>query len=135
MNSFARLSSLLFAALVPCSALACASASNNTEQDLGDVTAGAYTVHVLQEGVFKAGVTTKFAIKPAGSTPKPDSVACWYGAETAEASTHITASYDANDKDFDCLVPVAQTIAGTDKLWFALTYGTQTTNGSVATKP
>ena len=128
-------SSLFFASLVPAFALGCGSTSNNTEQDLGDVTAGAYTVHINQEGTFKAGTTTKYAIKPTGATPKPDSVACWYGAQNADASTHVTGAYDPNDQDFDCLVPAPATIAATDELWFTLTYGTATASGSVATKP
>jgi non-ribosomal peptide synthetase component F len=135
MHSSHTLSSFLFAALVPCAALACGSSSNNTEQDLGDVTTGGYTFHVLQEGVFKASTTTKYAIQPSGTTAKPDSVACWYGAENAEASTHVTASYDANDKDFDCLVPAPATLAADDKLWLTFTYGTQSFKGNVATKP
>ena len=134
MHSSVRLSALLFTIVVPCSAVACGSTSNNVQRDLGDVTAGSYTVHILQEGEFLPSTTTKYAIKPTGTTPKPDSVSCWFGAQTADASTHVTATYDPNDADFDCLVAAPATVAAGDLLWFNLVYGTQTATGSVATQ-
>ncbi|GAC1524841.1 MAG: hypothetical protein NVS3B10_24040 [Polyangiales bacterium] len=92
---------------------------------------GTDSVHVTQEAAFGPSETTKYALKP---TPvKPDKIECWYGGETATA--HVTASYDANDDDWDCRVPTPATTMPTDKLWFALTIGATSANGSVTPKP
>jgi len=93
---------------------------------------GTDSVHVTEEAAFGPNETTKYALKP---TPtKPDKIECWYGAETA-TTPRVAATYDANDDDWDCLVPTPATTLATDKLWFALTMGATAANGSVTPSP
>jgi hypothetical protein len=101
--------------------------SDFADIDLGTSTVGPYSVHVLQEADFGPNLTTKYALQPTPTVP--DKIECWYGAETT--TPHVTASFDANDKDFDCLVPTPATTLPTDKLWFTLFTGTTSVNGSV----
>lgn len=127
MNAFASRLSLL---VLVVAAAACKS-SDFADIDLGTSTVGTYSVHVTQEAAFGPNETTKYALK---TTPtSPDKIECWYGAETT--TPHVTASFDANDSDFDCLVPTPATTLPTDKLWFALTTGTTTVNGSATPHP
>jgi hypothetical protein len=127
MNPFASRLPLLALFVV---AVGCKS-SDAEDHDLGTAMVGTYSVHVLQEGTFGPGTTTKYAIQP---TPgKPDKIECWFGSETT--TPHVTGNFDPNDSDYDCLVPTPATIQPTDKLWFGLTTGTTTANGSVATSP
>ena len=123
MKSYASRFALLSLVVV---AVGCKS-SSFAEIDLGNVTVGQYSVNVNQEAEFGPNETTKYALK---TTPgKPDKIECWYGAEKATVP-HVTASFDAKDEDFDCLVPTPATTMPTDKLWFALTTGTMTATGS-----
>lgn len=106
--------------------------SDFADIDLGTVTVGADSIHVNQEAAFGPNETTKYALK--ASPTKPDKIECWYGAEAA-TTPHVTASYDANDDDFDCLVPTPATTLPTDKLWFTVTTGATHANGSVTPHP
>jgi len=100
--------------------------------DLGTPMVGPYAVHVTQEAAFGPNETTKYALKP---TPgKPDKIECWYGTETAQTAK-VTASFDEGDSDFDCLVATPATTMPGDKLWFTLTTGAMTANGSVTPSP
>ena len=114
----ALLSSVLFAA---CS----------SSVDRGTVNIGTYAVKVIQEGDFEAGDSTKFAIQPTGGTGTIDSVECWFGAETADASTHITATFDAADSDYDCTVAIPKPLPADGKLWVALNIGGGKTEGAI----
>jgi len=123
--------SLSLIALIASVAMGCKS-SDFADVDLGTTMAGTYSVHVTQEAAFGPNETTKYAILP---TPgKPDKIECWYGAENA-STPKVTASFDPNDSDFDCLVATPATTLPTDKLWFTLTTGATTANGSVTPSP
>lgn len=121
----------LASCLVALVALGCKSA-DFADVPLGTTMVGTYSVEVTQEAAFGPNETTKYALKP---TPgKPDKIECWYGAETSNAAK-VTASYDAKDSDFDCLVATPATTMPGDKLWFTLTSGAMTANGSVTPSP
>lgn len=111
------------------------SSSTADDHDMGDVKVGTYSIHVVREGGFANGTDSKYAIKPNAPTGKPDVVNCWWGAEKADVSTHVTASYDGGDMDFDCHVTTAVTPAAGDQLWIALTFAGVVSTGSVTVTP
>ena len=98
-------------------------------RDLGNLAIGTRSVHVTLESAFGDGVVSKYAIQPTTGTAKPDSVQCWWGAQS-DSSTRVTASYDAKDLDFDCLVLTKHPADG--KLFIELTYGSMSESGSIA---
>jgi hypothetical protein len=100
------------------SAVGCGSSSSN-EKEVGTVTAGTYSVHVLQEGSAVApGATTRFILKLTGGSAT--SVTGWVGIESAEGSAKKLAVYDSGDGDYDDDVVAPTPIPGGAKYWFEI---------------
>ena len=100
------------------SSVGCSSSSSD-EKEVGTVTAGTYSVHVLQEGsAVAAGASTRFILKltPATAT----SVTGWVGVESGEGSTKKLASFDSKDGDYDCDVVGPTPIPAGAKFWFEI---------------
>lgn len=116
-------------AIAAVSLFVAAACGGPNSRDLGNLAIGSRSVHVTLESAFGDGVASKYAIKPNTGTAKPDSVQCWWGAQS-DASTKVTASYDSKDLDFDCLVLTKHPADG--KLFIELTYGSMSDSGSIA---
>jgi hypothetical protein len=100
------------------SSVGCSSSSSD-EKEVGTVTAGTYSVHVLQEGsAVAAGATTRFILKltPGGAT----SVTGWVGVESGDSSEKKLASYDSGDGDYDDDVVAPTPIPAGAKFWFEI---------------
>ncbi len=104
-------------------------ACGGTSRSIGDVAIGSRSVHVTLESSFGDGIVSKYAIKPNAGSEKPGSLQCWWGSEN-DSSDKVTASYDAKDLDFDCLVLTKSPSTG--KLFIELTYAGNSTRGSIA---
>ena len=100
------------------SSVGCSSSSSD-EKEVGTITAGTYSVHVLQEGsAVAAGATTRFILKLTPSTAT--SVTGWVGVESGEGSAKKLASYDSGDGDYDDDVVAPTPIPAGAKFWFEI---------------
>lgn len=118
-------------AVVAMSATGCGSTAKDT-RDLGDVTVGAYTVHLETEGAaVSPGAVTQFVVKPTAGG-KPTSVVGWVGVQTGEGSTKAPGNYDANDGDYDIDVTAPNPIPTGSMFWFQLETNGHIDTGSIA---